>query len=220
MLNITSGGVTLFQGSRAQAPEFPRLPLKLHLAQEKDEANRAKRGLLISDQYFKEKSKLSLRKGDFCLFEHFDQDPLFVNNFGMASKLRRYIYSDSKQVEQLVADKCPHVGPHGFVMKRRANQNIPTMGQIKDSGHRGISTIENKLYQAPVFYTQYTKYPNYAQYFFCSVNLSKKQVNQVSGSLPVIPMPSQIFIRPLPELYSVGQQEPRREVLNPYGRSW
>ena len=33
-------------------------------------------------------------------------------------------------------------------------------------------------------------------------------------------MPSQIFIRPLPELYSVAQQEPKREVLNPFGRSW
>jgi len=45
-------------------------------------------------EYFKDRFKLSLKDGKFCLFEHVDQRPLFVNNFGMASKLKRYVYSD------------------------------------------------------------------------------------------------------------------------------
>ena len=44
--------------------------------------------------YFKHRIKLSLNKGKFCIFEHIDQNPLFVNNFGMASRLRRYFYGD------------------------------------------------------------------------------------------------------------------------------
>ena len=44
--------------------------------------------------YFKTRFKLSLTKGKFCIFEHIDQHPLFVNNFGMASRLKRYYYGD------------------------------------------------------------------------------------------------------------------------------
>lgn len=46
--------------------------------------------------YFKERTKLSVNKGKFCVFEHIDQYPLFVNNFGMASKLKRYYYGDKQ----------------------------------------------------------------------------------------------------------------------------
>ena len=222
VLNITSGGVTLFQGRKSDAsatPAFPTLPLRLSVVQDKGKSSKGRRGLLNSDQYFKEKSKLSLRKGDFCLFEHFDRDPLFVNNFGMATKLKRYVYSESRQLDQVILDKLPYMGPHGINMIRRGNQNLPLIGQLKDSEYRGLSVIENRLYQAPVFYTQYDKYPNYSQYFFCSVNISKKSSASVDGS-GAQPAPCQIFIRPLPELYSVAQQEPTREVLNPYGRSW
>jgi transcription initiation factor TFIID subunit 1 len=44
--------------------------------------------------FFKDRWKLSLRKGKFCVFEHVDQHPLFLNNFGMASRLKRYFYDD------------------------------------------------------------------------------------------------------------------------------
>ena len=42
--------------------------------------------------YFKTRFKLSLNKGKFCIFEHIDQHPLFLNNFGMATHLKRYFY--------------------------------------------------------------------------------------------------------------------------------
>lgn len=47
--------------------------------------------------YFRKRLKLSLMKGKFCVFEHIDQHPLFVNNFGMASRLKRYYYGSSQQ---------------------------------------------------------------------------------------------------------------------------
>ena len=48
--------------------------------------------MINSETYFKDKSKLSIKKGEFCLFEHFDKDPLFLNNFGMAIQLNQFIY--------------------------------------------------------------------------------------------------------------------------------
>ena len=47
-------------------------------------------------EYFKTRFKLMLNKGKFCIFEHIDQHPLFVNNFGMASRLKRYYYGDKQ----------------------------------------------------------------------------------------------------------------------------
>lgn len=53
-------------------------------------------------EYFKDKEKLSLRtRGKFCIFEHVDQHPLFVNNFGMASRLKRYYYGDKVPSEKI-----------------------------------------------------------------------------------------------------------------------
>lgn len=74
--------------------------------------------LLNSDLYFKSKQKLTLKRGKFCLFEHFDENPLFISNFGMGSKLKRYLLTQSKQVDEKVFDDAPFVGPYGIMVKR------------------------------------------------------------------------------------------------------
>lgn len=71
--------------------------------------------------YFKDRFKLSLTKGKFCTFEHIDQHPLFVNNFGMASRLRRYFYDNkvpSKKVfyQRHENKQTRHMGPHGEII--------------------------------------------------------------------------------------------------------
>jgi transcription initiation factor TFIID subunit 1 len=55
---------------------------------------RSKKIGINAHEFFKDRFKLSLKDGKFCIFEHVDQRPLFINNFGMASKLKRYVYSD------------------------------------------------------------------------------------------------------------------------------
>ena len=62
--------------------------------------------------------KLSLKDGKFCLFEHIDEDPIFVNNFGMVSKLERYVYSDQKLPKEEFFPssqntRVRHMGPYG-----------------------------------------------------------------------------------------------------------
>ena len=44
-------------------------------------------------EIFKDRQKLSLNDGKFSLFEHIDEYPLFLSNFGMASKLKKFVYT-------------------------------------------------------------------------------------------------------------------------------
>ena len=68
-----------------------KMPLKVISTKKEDKETR-----LNPHEYFKTRFKLMLNKGKFCLFEHIDQHPLFVNNFGMASRLKRYYYGDKQ----------------------------------------------------------------------------------------------------------------------------
>lgn len=77
-----------------------------------------KRAAINADEYFKDRIKLSLKDGKFCIFEHVDQNPIFVNNFGMVSKLDRYLYSDrAYQAKHFLPNqqnaKIAHMGPYG-----------------------------------------------------------------------------------------------------------
>lgn len=76
----------------AEVPLYPKVNIKV-LTNEQIEKRSKKIGI-NAHEYFKDRFKLSLKDGRFCLFEHVDQRPLFINNFGMASKLKRYVYSD------------------------------------------------------------------------------------------------------------------------------
>jgi hypothetical protein len=62
--------------------------------------------------------------------------------------------------------------------------------------------LENNMYSAPVFYHIADR-----QDFFCSVHLNTKN-NEKDGRHDVI-------IREMDSLYTLGQIEPKKEVLNP-----
>ncbi len=47
-----------------------------------------KKGAIMNGyEYLKDGFRLSLKKDKFDIFEHIDENPLYVNNFGMASRL-------------------------------------------------------------------------------------------------------------------------------------
>lgn len=61
--------------------------------------------------YLKEKKKLSLKgRGDLVIFEHFDHKPLYLLQFGMASKLTRTILCLGDEKPFL---NEPHLGQYG-----------------------------------------------------------------------------------------------------------
>ena len=80
----------------------------------------AETGIINAHEYFKDRYKLSLKEGAFVLCEHIDEHPLFLNNFGMASRLQRFIYSDTplppgafrRQPPEETA-RTTHMGPFG-----------------------------------------------------------------------------------------------------------
>ena len=84
--------------------------------------------MINAHDYFKDRFKLSVKEGKFCLFEHIDENPIFLNNFGMVSRLHRYLYNDreipnkefkmSKNPNSNLRDihgnsKIIHMGPYG-----------------------------------------------------------------------------------------------------------
>ena len=96
--------------------EMPKVNMKV-LTNEYIEKKSKKIGI-NAHEYFKDRFKLSLKDGKFCLFEHVDQRPLFVNNFGMASKLKRYVYSDQPLPQTAFTRRSEnkdlrHMGPYG-----------------------------------------------------------------------------------------------------------
>jgi hypothetical protein len=96
------------------------------VSDEKSKVN--SRHMLNPDLYFKSRQKLSLKRGCFMLFEHLDEMPLFVNNFGMASKLKRYVlFSGKDEPSTKLFDHQTYVGPHGTIIKR-PHGTIPLLG--------------------------------------------------------------------------------------------
>lgn len=97
-----------------QATSIPMQVIDRELIRKKGK----KRGIINADEYFNNRFKLSLKEGKFSIFEHVDEHPIFINNFGMVSKLFRYLYNDkvlpnddflprSKNIELM------HMGPYG-----------------------------------------------------------------------------------------------------------
>jgi len=55
-----------------------------------------KKGAIMNGyEYLKDGFRLSLKKDKFDVFEHIDEYPLYLNNFGMASRIYWYIFGDT-----------------------------------------------------------------------------------------------------------------------------
>ena len=150
-----------------------------------------KRGIINADEYFKDRFKLSLKDGNFCLFEHIDKNPIYINNFGMVSKLQRYIYNNNKlpvdyYLNPSTNQQVKHMGPYGIQILKKMNQKLDLLGNIDRNLFQGITVLSNNMYNAPVFYHK----PKYAD-FFCSIYQDKK------GS-------KKILLREIKNVYTVG----------------
>lgn len=92
------------------------------------------------------------------MFEHLDQYPLFINDFGMASKLSRYIYSEKPlplkffKHQPVGMAKTRHMGYYGQQICLQDDEKLPLLGQINRKKYQGLAVLENNLYRVPVFY--------------------------------------------------------------------
>lgn len=92
------------------------------------------------------------------VFENIDENPLFINDFGMASKLYRYIYSDNilplkffkKQPAGMAQTR--HIGYYGQQVLLSDEDKLPLIGQIDRKKYQGLTVLENNLYRVPACY--------------------------------------------------------------------
>lgn len=171
-----------------------------------------KRGIIKPDEHFKKRRLLSLHDGKFALFEHIDEEPLYLNNFGMVSNLERHIFADkpldkSDFLLSSLLKGVKHMGPFGKQILKNANQNVPLLGRMDKTKYAGITVLSNKLYKAPVFFHRKNQRSDQQKDFFCSLHIDK--VGQKS-----------VVLRELHHVYTVGQIEPQQKVHDPGSRCY
>jgi hypothetical protein len=194
----------------------------------KKEKKRISKNIQYMNAYeiFKDRYKLSLVDGKFCLFEHIDENPLFVSNFGMASKLKKFLYS-SKLLNCNVTNSATKlsdvelktynmIGPYGIQIPLQPSQKLPLIGQIDQNESKGLAVVDNKMFRAPVFYeklknpVEQTKTQNSNKKYYNFLITFKKSKEGKEG----------FYIRELDHHYTVGQEEPKIEVYPPQSRQY
>lgn len=133
----------------------------------KQEKKRISKNIQYMNAYeiFKDRHKLSLNDGKYALFEHIDEYPLFVSNFGMASKLKKFLYTPklfnvnvanpNTKLNDVELKTYNVTGPYGSQILLQPNQKLPLVGQIDLNELKGMSVLDNKMYRAPVFYEKF-----------------------------------------------------------------
>ena len=183
-----------------------------------------------SYEIFKNAKKLSLTDGKIALFEHIDEYPLFMANFGMANKMKKYLYStklfitsnnknnNNMKLNEIEQKTLNMMGPNGSQILLKPEQKLPLIGQIDQNELKGMNIIDNNMYKAPVFYEKISHpnsaintsldAPNKKRYNFL-ITFSKNEKGQ------------KVFhIRELEHLYTVAQEEPKIEVYPPNSRQY
>jgi len=129
----------------------------------------------------------------------------------MASKVKRYIYADKTLPHTAFLKKkegnqqTKHMGLNGVQILLKKDDKmlkVPLLGQIDTRHFKGVTVLDNNMYQAPIFCHSSQKSD-----FLCVFHTDRRSKRQ-------------IFIREINDLYTVGQQEPKLEVYNPSSRTY
>lgn len=157
------GGSHLIPNPNSVVKEFP-VQVRTRQFLKNKEKKRIQKNIQYMNacEVFKNHHKLSLNEGKFCLFEHIDEEPLFISNFGMASKIKKYLlsnrlfnsYNNSKLSESELKTAAL-MGPNGIQLPIQDGQKLPLLGQLDKTDLKGVAVFDNKMYKAPLFYEKY-----------------------------------------------------------------
>jgi hypothetical protein len=148
---------------------------------------------LTSAELYKLEKHLSLKSGKFVLFEFIEKQPPLLNNFAMASKLKRYFRNLRPE------DAEPYVGTLGIPINLEHKEKLPLIGQLQDQ--QALPVLETNLFRAPV----YSQSPRHNDFILVRCQTSKGK--------------PKFYLRSLEFLYSTGQIEPKVEVFTPKSRN-
>ena len=204
------------------------LVTKAYLAQKEKKLIGKNVQYMNSYEIFKNHKKLSLADGKIALFEHIDEYPLFMNNFGMANKMKKYLYStklfmtsnnknnyNNMKLNEVEQKTLNMMGPNGSQILLKPEQKLPLIGQIDQNELKGMNIIDNNMYRAPAFYEKIS-HPNSA----INTSLDKKRYNFLITFSKNEKGQNVFHIRELEHLYTVAQEEPKIEVYPPNSRQY
>ena len=110
----------------------------------------------------------------------------------MASRIRRYYYSNKQPKKSNFSTSAAnigsrHIGPNGKIVLKARGEKIDLLGQVDLKKYKGQAVLENKMYNAPIFYHKAPRTD-----FFCVMHKPKNstQIN--------------IQLRELDSVYTVG----------------
>ena len=205
------------------------LVTKAHLIQREKKMIGKNVQYMNSYEIFKNAKKLSLSDGKIALFEHIDEYPLFLANFGMANKMKKYLYStelfmnsnnknNTLPLNETDKKTLTMMGPYGAKILLKPEQKLPLIGQIDQNEIKGINVIDNNMYRAPVFYEKIS-HPNSARN--TSIDSPNKKRYNFLITFSKNEKGQKFFqIRELENLYTVAQEEPKVEVYPPNSRQF
>ena len=205
------------------------LMTKAHLAQKEKKMIGKNIQYMNSYEIFKNAKKLSLSDGKIALFEHIDEYPLFLANFGMANKMKKYLYTtelfmnstnknNSITLNEIDKKTLTMMGPYGTKILLKSEQKLPLIGQIDQNEIKGMNIIDNNMYKAPVFYEKIS-HPNSAKNTTLDPQ-NKKRYNFLITFSKNEKGQKYFHIRELENLYTVAQEEPKVEVYPPNSRQF
>ena len=205
------------------------LMTKAHLAQKEKKMIGKNIQYMNSYEIFKNAKKLSLSDGKIALFEHIDEYPLFLANFGMANKMKKYLYTtelfmnsnnrnNSIALNEIDKKTLTMMGPYGTKILLKSEQKLPLIGQIDQNEIKGMNIIDNNMYKAPVFYEKIS-HPNSAKNTTLDPQ-NKKRYNFLITFSKNEKGQKYFQIRELENLYTVAQEEPKVEVYPPNSRQF
>ena len=138
--------------------------------------------------------QLSLKEGGFLMMEYLEKRPLMLNNFGMASKIRRYYLG----VKKVAEDYPKYVGKLGLPEFIDSNIQFPLIGNLTENS--ALAVLENNLFRVPI----YCHEPKHTD--FLMIKYQKQNGKFIW------------YLRYIDNLATTGQIEPKLEVMAPNAR--
>lgn len=151
--------------------------------------------VVTSHSMFNSAKQLSLKEGGFLLLEYLEKRPPLLNNFGMASKIRRYYLGARRAPEEYPK----YVGKLGLAEYIDSNKQFPLIGNLL--ANSALAVMESNLFRVPL-YCQSSKHTD-----FLMIKYQKQNGKFIW------------YLRYIDNLYTTGQIEPKLEVMAPNARN-
>ena len=128
------------------------------------------------------------------MLEYLEKRPPLLNNFAMASKIKRYYKGQKKNQEEYPE----YIGPLGLTEYIESNKQFPLIGNLQESS--GLSVLESNLFRMPLYYHS----PRPTDFLLIKY---QKQNGKFKW-----------YLRHVEYLYTTGQLEPKVDVMAPNAR--